>query len=220
LNAVPDLGGSNKLSLSADPSARLSGNADGLFAGGAEATLLPIVQSQRERFRVRAQELEAQNVAQQQQMQFVTAEMDKVRSDNVKLYEKIKFLQSYTTSNSSRERGDDHTMSRYSGAYEDRLDPFTNFSRSERQRKYANLNAHDKVTLSMGRLIMNNKVARGVVFFYTLFLHLLVFLVLYKLAHTEICRRDVAVDCHQKFAQHMLKVHGASSFHHAADSHG
>lgn len=37
-----------------------------------------------------------QVVAHQQQMQLQQNEMDKLRSDNVKLYEKIKFLQSYT----------------------------------------------------------------------------------------------------------------------------
>jgi cell division protein FtsB len=37
-----------------------------------------------------------QVVVQQQQMQLQQNEMDKLRSDNVKLYEKIKFLQSYS----------------------------------------------------------------------------------------------------------------------------
>ena len=35
-------------------------------------------------------------LAQQQQIQILQNEMDKLRSDNVKLYEKIKFLQGYT----------------------------------------------------------------------------------------------------------------------------
>ena len=37
------------------------------------------------------------HMAQQQQVQLLTNEMDKLRSDNVKLFEKIKFLQSYPT---------------------------------------------------------------------------------------------------------------------------
>ena len=36
-------------------------------------------------------------MAHQQQVQLLTNEMDKLRSDNVKLYEKIKFLQAYPT---------------------------------------------------------------------------------------------------------------------------
>merc|ERR1712150_137910 len=80
-------------------------------------SLLPIVQSQRERFRVRAQELEAQNVGQQQSISVLQNEMDKVRSDNVKLYEKIKFLQSYPTKGITLGKSED-AEGRYSTQYE------------------------------------------------------------------------------------------------------
>ncbi|XP_076105854.1 protein CASP-like [Mytilus galloprovincialis] len=117
-------------------------------------SLLPIIQSQRERYRLRAQELEAQTLGQQQQVSLLQNEIDKLRSDNVKLYEKIRFLQSYP---------------------------------QEKQRRYMNLKPYDKITLSM---------------------------VLYKLAHTESCKRDMAADWHEKYADHMMKVHGH------ADKHG
>ncbi|XP_064600449.1 protein CASP-like [Liolophura sinensis] len=169
-------------------------------------SLLPIVQSQRERYRVRAQELEAQTLSQQQQIQMFQNEIDKVRSDNVKLYEKIKFLQSYPTQGSRS--GDDITESRYSMQYEEKLDPFTNFSRKERMRKYINLKPYDKITLSMGRFIMGNRVARTITFFYTIFLHCLVFLVLYKYGHMEGAKRDISQECHHRFAEHMMKEHG------------
>ncbi|XP_013416522.1 protein CASP isoform X8 [Lingula anatina] len=173
---------------------------------GAADSLLPIIQSQRERFRLRAQELEAENLSQQKQIQLVQNEMDKLRSDNVKLYEKIKFLQSYPHKGSGA--ADDGTESRYSSQYEERLDPFSSFSRKEKARKYRNLKPHDKITLSLGRMIMGNKIARGVTFFYLLILHCLVFLVLYKLAYTQTLNRDTSFECHQKFAEHMRHVHG------------
>ncbi|PVD31494.1 hypothetical protein C0Q70_06906 [Pomacea canaliculata] len=176
-------------------------------------SLLPIVQSQRERYRLRAQELEAQALSQQQQLTLFQNEIDKLRSDNVKLYEKIRFLQSYPTKGAA----DDGAVNRYSSQYEERLDPFTTFSRKERQRRYGELRPYDKITLSMGRIIMSNKFARVFAFFYTLLLHCLVFLVLYKLAYTESCKRDVAAECHQRFAEHMYKVHGEKDFH---DVHG
>ncbi|XP_050409045.1 protein CASP isoform X3 [Patella vulgata] len=169
-------------------------------------SLLPIVQSQRERYRIRAQELEAQTLSQQQQITLTQNEMDKLRSDNVKLYEKIRFLQSYPTK--TPRTMEDGTENRYSSQYEERLDPFSTFSRKEKQRRYMNLKPYDKITLSMGQFIMGNKVARTVTFFYTLLLHCLVFLVLYKVAHTQDCKRDLASECHDKFADHMKKVHG------------
>ncbi|ELT91707.1 hypothetical protein CAPTEDRAFT_219049 [Capitella teleta] len=172
-------------------------------------SLLPIVQSQRERFRVRAQELEAESTLHQQQITFLQNEMDKLRSDNVKLYEKIKFLQSYPTKNTFS----DDTENRYSSQYEEKLDPFSSFSKKERQRKYMNLKPYDKITLSMGRFVMGNKIARTIVFFYTILLHLLVFLVLYKMAYTESCKRDLALECQNKFADHMAAVHGEALHH-------
>ncbi|CAH1800970.1 unnamed protein product, partial [Owenia fusiformis] len=174
-------------------------------------SLLPIVQSQRERFRVRAQELEAQNLSQQQQVVLLQNETDKLRSDNVKLYEKIKFLQSYPQK--GRSHVEDDTEDKYSTQYNEKLDPFSSFTKKERQRKYMDLKPYDKITLSMGRFIMGNKVARTIAFFYTMLLHCLVFLVLYKVAHTESCKRDLAVDCHQKFAEHMWNVHGQNDGH-------
>ncbi|KAL8573354.1 hypothetical protein ACOMHN_032816 [Nucella lapillus] len=174
--------------------------------GGKSAadSLLPIVQSQRERYRLRAQELEAQTLSQQQQLMLFQNEVDKLRLDNVKLYEKIRFLQSYPT----RSGADDPTVSRYSSQYEERLNPFSSFSKQERQKRYTGLKPYEKIILSMGRVIMGSNIARTFVFFYTLLLHCLVFLVLYKLAHTESCKRDIAAECHQRFAEHMFKVHG------------
>ncbi|KAJ3590198.1 hypothetical protein NHX12_008152 [Muraenolepis orangiensis] len=89
-------------------------------------SLLSIISSQRERFRSRNQELETESRSMQQTMQALQGELDSLRADNIKLYEKIKFLQSYP---------------------------------------------------GRGRGILSNKMARTIAFFYTLFLHCLVFLV-------------------------------------------
>ncbi|GAB0198149.1 protein CASP [Grus japonensis] len=131
------------------------------------------------------------------------SELDNLRADNIKLYEKIKFLQSYPGRGGSR----DDTEQRYSSQYEERLDPFSSFSRKERQRRYLSLSPWDKATLSMGRLILSNKTARTVAFFYTLFLHCLVFLVLYKTAWSESVGRDCAAYCAKKYADHVHKFH-------------
>ncbi|XP_065780963.1 protein CASP isoform X6 [Muntiacus reevesi] len=166
-------------------------------------SLLSIISSQRERFRARNQELEAENRLAQHTIQALQTELDSLRADNIKLFEKIKFLQSYP----GRGGSSDDTELRYSTQYEERLDPFSSFSKRERQRKYLSLSPWDKATLSMGRLILSNKMARTIGFFYTLFLHLLVFLVLYKLAWSESMERDCATFCAKKFADHLHKFH-------------
>ncbi|XP_062844253.1 cut-like homeobox 1b isoform X3 [Trichomycterus rosablanca] len=166
-------------------------------------SLLSIISSQRERFRARNQELEAESRSMQQTMQALQSELDSLRADNIKLYEKIKFLQSYPT----RAGGTDDTVMRYSSQYEERLDPFASFSRKERQRRYQSLSPWDKATLSLGRVILSNKMARTVAFFYTLFLHCLVFLVLYKTAWSESIGRDCTAYCAKKYSDHLHRFH-------------
>ncbi|XP_030296518.1 cut-like homeobox 1b isoform X4 [Sparus aurata] len=166
-------------------------------------SLLSIISSQRERFRSRNQELEAESRSMQQTMQALQSELDSLRADNIKLYEKIKFLQSYP----GRAGGSDDTVMRYSSQYEERLDPFASFSRKERQRRYLSLSPWDKATLSLGRGILSNKMARTIAFFYTLFLHCLVFLVLYKTAWSESIGRDCSAFCAKKYADHLHQFH-------------
>ncbi|KAJ8280323.1 hypothetical protein GJAV_G00053220 [Gymnothorax javanicus] len=166
-------------------------------------SLLSIISSQRERFRSRNQELEAENRSLQQTLGALQSELDSLRADNIKLYEKIKFLQSYA----GRAGGSDDTVMRYSSQYEERLDPFSSFSKRERQRRYLSLSPWDKATLSMGRVILSNKMARTVTFFYTIFLHLLVFLVLYKTAWSESIGRDCAAFCAKKYSDHLHRFH-------------
>ncbi|MGH0162062.1 UNVERIFIED_CONTAM: hypothetical protein FKN15_061406 [Acipenser sinensis] len=50
----------------------------------------------------------------------------------------------------------------------------------------------------MGRVILSNKVARTIAFFYTILLHCLVFLVLYKTAWSESIGRDCTAFCAKK----------------------
>ncbi|XP_073718838.1 cut-like homeobox 1b isoform X2 [Misgurnus anguillicaudatus] len=166
-------------------------------------SLLSIISSQRERFRSRNVELEATNSSLQQTLQALQSKLDSMRADNIKLYEKIKFLQSFP----SRAGDSDDTVMRYSSQYEERLDPFTSFSKRERHRRYQNLSPWDKATLSLGRVILSNKTARTVAFFYTLLLHCLIFLVLYKAAWSESIGRDCAAFCAKKYSDHLHRFH-------------
>lgn len=177
----------------------------------AAESLLPIVSAQRERFRQRNEELEGELAGKSQQVILLQNELDALRADNLKLYEKIKFLQSYQ---GRQAKEDTAAESRYSSQYEEALDPFSSFSRKEKLRRYAALSPFEKVTLSMGRFILGNKTARTVAFLYTTLVHSLIFLVLYKFAHIESCKRDFASDCAQKFAEHMHQVHGENDVGH------
>ena len=55
-----------------------------------------------------------------------------------------------------------------------------------------------------GQMVLSSRVARTAAVVYFSILHLLVFLVLYRLAYTETCHRDMAAECAQKYPQSIL----------------
>jgi homeobox protein cut-like len=183
-------------------------------------SLLNIVSSQRERFRLRVQELEMETISYKQQLNIIQGDMERLKQDNVKLYEKIKFLQSYemnkksgrskySTSNADEEI----VLNRYTNEYEKRLDPFTKFRSNERQKTYTNLKLHDKFTLSLGRFILSSKTGRLVFVLYIAIIHLLIFLSSYKIAHTESEMNHMSAECAKMYGDHMANVHGDKDFH-------
>lgn len=214
------------LSLERSESQAASSNID-LFGsneskGGKDSSLFDIVSNQRERFRVRCQELETDNIANKQKILFVTNELDHLRTDNVKLYEKIKFLQSASGKKFSKAKRsdmeydvDDHderVLNKYTDAYESRLDPFSKFNYREKLKRYANLQLHDKFTLNLGRFILSNKMTRMLFCAYLLIIHLLIFFNLYHMAHHESAHRDLSLECANAYKEHMFEVHGNSKF--------
>lgn len=166
------------------------------------SSMLVVVKSQRERFRLRSNELEAENYNLQQNIQQLQNEVGSMRNDNVKLYEKIKYLQSYSNSRQATSH-DDVTSRQYSNQYEANLDPFTSFSRREKQRKYLNLSAPEKITLGMTRMILNSKLGRTVFSVYMLCMHFLLYVVLYKYAYVDDCKHHIADLCYKKFGAQM-----------------
>lgn len=168
-------------------------------------SLLNIVTKQRERFKQKNAELEVENQHQKQTVLVLQREVDTLRGDNVKLYEKIRFLQTYQGNSKS---GSDSTVRQYSSQYEAKLDPFSAFSAKERQRKYMQLSGPDKATLLLGRFILSNKLARMAAFCYIIILHIIVMMVLAKLAYTTDTQTiDLYSECAKKFTQHMQAFH-------------
>lgn len=168
-------------------------------------SLLPIVTAQRERFRARINELEENLLRQSREVVLKDSELEDLRTDNLKLYEKIKYLQSYSTQQRTVHQDVD---TRYSQQYEAELDPFSSFARRERRRKYMQMNAFEKIMHSMAQMMVSSRGARLVAMGYAFLLHFLVFVVLYKLAYSEALERDLNADCAMRYAEHMVKAHG------------
>lgn len=177
-------------------------------------TMLGIVQAQRERLKQQKEELEVRAEQQDHQLQLLQGELHHLQQDNIKLYEKIRFLQSCSGGRTAAQRDVQVALeSKYHSSYEQKLDPFASFNQEEKRRKYAQLSVFEKIILSLVRFIAGNKTARLAVFFYSILLHGLVFAVLYKLAWTESCRHDMAAKWHEKYIEHMEAVHGEEAHH-------
>ena len=110
------------------------------------------------------------------------------------------------------DNSDDVLLNKYTTDYEKRLDPFSKFSFREKQKRYANLQLHDKFTLNFGRFILSNKTSRLIFCAYFLIIHLLIFLNLYHVAHADASHRDLSVVCAHAYKNHMAEVHGNNKF--------
>ena len=112
--------------------------ADKTSAAAADTSaLLPIVHAQRDRFRQRNEELEDAQARHLQQISVLQTETEGLKADNVKLYEKIRFLQGFGGASRQSQSSSSSTVveveSRYRNTYEQKLDPFSTFSNQGRK---------------------------------------------------------------------------------------
>eukprot|EP00850_Spirogloea_muscicola_P007234 SM000036S13278 [mRNA] locus=s36:367483:372899:+ [translate_table: standard] len=156
-------------------------------------SMLAVVCGQRDRFRQKLMELEEELRLVKEKLRGITADYDRTKLDNVKLYEKMRYVQEYSKDGpqprGARKRGDDletgsisDVEMKYKKLYEEDINPFAAFSRREREQRYRELGLRDRITLTSGRFLLGNKFARTFVFFYSIALHLLVFASLYRIS--------------------------------------
>lgn len=151
--------------------------------GNDSSSMLQIVLNQRDRFKNRLADVEDQNKNLRKSIEEMKSEIKTLRSDNLKLYEKIRYVSSYRRQGQDLESNKDEEIEeKYSKLYEESVNPFVIFNRKEKYRRYKELNPAEKVILSSGRFFLSTKFARTFLFFYSLLLHILVFSILYKLS--------------------------------------
>ncbi|KAH8554201.1 CASP C terminal-domain-containing protein [Umbelopsis sp. PMI_123] len=182
-----------------------------------DKSILPIITGQRDRFRQRNSQLEEELKKQESNMEDLRGEVEMLKQDNLKLYEKLKFVHVWKeervhgkqgnsavvnmnsdSAGSPYRRGGEGTSNgkyddpsdKYGKLYEENMNPFTQFHRREENRRYQSLNPAEKVTLSLTRLFVSNKWSRYFFIIYSLLLHLLVMVTLYQLSLWEECRHD------------------------------
>jgi homeobox protein cut-like len=170
----------------------------------AAVSVAEVLRAQRDRLNTRVLELEADAQARIAEVSTCHTSINKLTNDNVKLYEKVRYLQSIVrsmtgdirievgekgSSSSSRagitQRSSALSSSsalvneedfeiRYKDLYNASLDPFERFAAQQRQQKFLSLSRADRFALSSGKLILGSKVARSFAVGYAIMLHLLV----------------------------------------------
>ena len=172
-----------------------------------DTSIATIVMAQRDRLRARCDALESERDSFKRELQAQVSAAEGLKADNTKLYEKVRYLQSFggsrsapSTAGGMRNRavpgGGDLDLEALEQRYEASVDPFRQFSRAERQRKYNEMPPMEKVVFVVARTFLGSKEMRKALFFYVIGMHLLVFVTTYHWSHASTCdsiHRDAMV---------------------------
>ena len=152
-----------------------------------------IIMAQRDRLRARCDALEAERDSFKRELQMQVASAESLKSDNTKLYEKVRYLQSYSSNSGvgPRSRGAaadrDLDLEALEQRYETSVDPFKQFSRAERQRKLNEMSPPERAVFIFAKVVLGTKEMRTLLFFYMIALHTLVFVTTYHWSHEMGC---------------------------------
>jgi homeobox protein cut-like len=168
-----------------------------------------IVMAQRDRLRARCDALEAERDSFKRELQVQVSTTESLKSDNTKLYEKVRYLQSYNNSVGVHARTTasladrDLDLEALEQRYEASVDPFRQFSRAERQRKVKEMSPMERTVFFVARTVLGSKEMRTVLFFYVLGMHLLVFFTTYHWSHgcTSVAHPDHIEEMHKGLPQ-------------------
>lgn len=149
-----------------------------------------IIMAQRDRLRARCNALEAERDSFKRELQGQVDAAESLKTDNTKLYEKMRYLQSYKSNSGSRgayarTTSRDLDLEALEQRYEASVDPFRQFSRSERQRKLNEMSPMERTVFVVAKTMLGSKEMRTFLFFYVFAMHFLVFLTTYHWSHSE-----------------------------------
>lgn len=171
---------------------------------GGGSGILPMVTAQRDRFKKRNSELEAELQKAYQNVSALRSEVSALQKDNLDLYEKTRYVSSYnrggagssasayssnpnpSTVQVASDTSSGLTMDRYRSAYESSISPFAAFRGRESARALKRMTVFERIVFRVTRLVLATRTSRNLFAVYCLGLHLLVFLMLYWNATADI----------------------------------
>lgn len=188
--AQPELGDSHSHTLnhilnskSTDPSSTLSAPKSAPVKppkAKDEMSVANIIMAQRDRLRARCDTLEAERDSFKRELQIQVGLAESLKTDNTKLYEKVRYLQNFQQ---GREQDRDLDLEALEERYEASVDPFRQFSKNERQRKLKQMSPMERMVFATAKFVLGSKQMRAGLFVYVMSLHFLVFVTTYHWSH-------------------------------------
>lgn len=165
---------------------------DSLRPDAPSSGILPMVTAQRDRFKSKIRDLESTLQDQYTLVSSLRSEVASLQKDNLSLYEKSRYVNSYNTrggttsgysstnpSTITIDRNTGSTDARYKSAYESSISPFAAFRNKESSRAFQRLSLPERAVLQASRLVLATRSSRNLFAVYCVGLHCLVFVMLY-----------------------------------------
>ncbi|KAH6857328.1 CASP C terminal-domain-containing protein [Alternaria rosae] len=167
---------------------------------GGGSGILPMITAQRDRFKKRNSELEAELQKSYQTVSSLRSEIGALQKDNLDLYEKTRYVSSYNAVN----RGPASSASsyatnpnpsainidsggtgstvdtKYRSAYESNLSPFAAFRGRESARAMKRMHLFERMVLRVTKFVLQTRTSRNIFAGYLLALHFMVFYFLFS----------------------------------------
>ena len=179
------------------PSSTLEPLRAGEAVGGGSG-ILPMIQAQRDRFKLKSSQLEDELSKTYATVTSLRQEIASLQKDNLSLYEKTRYVSTYSrgpptssSSSSAYNQAPSHTairassdaspesLDRYKVQYEANILPFTAFRGRESTRAYKRMSMPERVIFSITRTVLASRTSRNLFAGYCITLHVLIFLMLY-----------------------------------------
>jgi homeobox protein cut-like len=173
-----------------DPTSLSAASHEG--AGG--SSILPMITAQRDRYKRKIAELEAELQKSYQTIQALRSEVAALQKDNLTLYEKTRYVSSYSrpaaapTSPSPTviqmdNPNSEPALHRYRSAYEANLSPFSAFRNRETARVFKRMNVLERAVFQAVRMILATRLSRNLFALYCTGLHILVMYMTFSSGH-------------------------------------
>ncbi|GAB1731621.1 hypothetical protein NU195Hw_g4182t1 [Hortaea werneckii] len=177
------------------------GGGGGAGPDGGNQGILPMVTAQRDRFKKKISELEAELQKQYTLVSSLRSEVASLQRDNLNLYEKTRYVSTYNRASgassyaanpnpSTIPMGSSSSLDatvpaassasdRYRTAYEANLSPFAAFRGRETQRALKRMSLLERAVFQVTRMVLATRASRNLFAVYCVGLHVLVFVMLY-----------------------------------------